>query len=374
MTDWTDLFAVYREVVIRDDTIIQGVLLPELGPGDPRVVAALSAWEGTHFLHQTAGGTQLMLVERKKEPRRERWWLHLLLVAATLVTTTIAGAYFLGRDPLELFLLPLGPWGIPVPVRVFPGNLVPGLAFSIPLLAVLLGHEMGHYLVARRHRMDVSPPYFIPSPNWLNVIGTFGAFIRLRSPMLNRAVLLDVGVAGPLASFGLSIPLLALGLGWSQPVVFTSMVPVSPYAVLFGAQPLWLGDSVIVRLLALAWAPENGVLLLHPLAFAGWLGMFITSLNLFPLAQLDGGHILYALFGGAQRTLGLAFLATLVVLGWWWWGWWFWAAVILIVGRGTIRHPTVFDPSYPVVGRRRWMGWACIAIFVVTFIPIPFRP
>lgn len=373
MADWINLFAVYREVLVQGDEIVQGVLLPELQPEDPRVRAVLDGWAGTHFLHQTPHGTELTLIRRRRARRRERWWLHLLLGLATLLTTTIAGAYFLGRDPLELVVLPLGPLGIPMPTWIFPAELVPGLAFSVPLLVVLFGHEMGHYLMARWHRMDVSPPYFIPSPNWLNFIGTFGAFIRLRSAMLNRAMLLDVGAAGPLVSFVLSLPLLALGLTWSQPVSFTTLVPAGSYAVLFGAQPLWLGDSLAMHLLVFLFAPPGEVLLLHPFAFAGWLGLFVTSLNLFPLSQLDGGHILYALLGRVQGVFGYGFLALLGGLGFVWWGWWFWVAVILLLGRGTVRHPPVFDPAYPVLGARRRAGYACVLIFLATFIPIPLQ-
>ena len=372
MTDWTSLFAVYREVVIRDDVIVQGMLLPDLVPEDAAVRAALAAWDGTHFLHQTPYGHELTLVRRRVQPRAERWWLHLLLGLVTLLSTSIAGAYFSGRSPLDFTPVPLGGWWISLPVGLSPSEVVPGLAFSVPLLLILFGHEMGHYLMARRHRMDVSPPYFIPSPHSINLIGTFGAFIRLRSIVVNKVVLLDVGVGGPLVSFLLSLPILALGLAWSDPAAADEVR--GSYAVLFGAQPIWLGDSLLVHALAWAFAPAPGLLVLSPLAWAGWLGLFVTALNLFPLSQLDGGHILYALAGRAQQRIGLAFLALLVVLGWWWWGWWFWAAVILLIGRGRTHHPSVFDPTLPIDRTRRWLAWACVAIFVITFIPFPLRP
>jgi membrane-associated protease RseP (regulator of RpoE activity) len=376
VTDWTSLFAVYREVVIRDDEILQGMLLPELHPRDPRVETALAGWEGTHFLHHTPYGFELTLVRRRGTARPERWWLHLLLGLATLLTTTIAGAYFVGRDPLTVAYFPLGGWGMPLPVHLSLPNLLPGLAFSVPLLVILFGHEMGHYLTARWHRMDVSPPYFIPSPNWVNVIGTFGAFIRLRSPVINKVMLLDVGAAGPVMSFLLALPMLAYGLWRSTPLGPTSLQPLGRYVVLLGAQPIWLGDSLLVHLLAAAFGPADagtGVILLSPLAFAGWLGLFVTALNLFPLSQLDGGHILYSLVGRWQRQVGLGFLVLLIGLGRYWWGWWFWAAVILLIGRGTIRHPAVFDSVLPVGRRRALLGWACVVIFVLTFVAIPLQ-
>ena len=332
----------------------------------------MNEWDGTHFLHQSPYGVELTLIRRRTVRRPERWWLHALLGLATLLTTTLAGAHFAGFDPLRLDFHP-GAAGFPFSLHLTPEDLVQGLAFSVPLLLTLFGHEMGHYLTARRHAMDVSPPYFIPSPSSLNLIGTFGAFIKLRSPVLNRAILLDVGAAGPLASFVISLPLLALGLLWSQPVMAESTPPLARHAVLYGAHPLWFGDSLITRLFTLLFAPEGEIFLLHPIALAGWLGLFVTALNLFPLAQLDGGHILYALAGRWQPRIGYAFLLVLAFLGQWWVGWWFWAVVILVLGRGRIRHPPVYDPSLEVYGRRSWVGWACVVIFVLTFVPIPIQ-
>jgi membrane-associated protease RseP (regulator of RpoE activity) len=373
VTDWLSLFAVYRTVVIRNDEIVQGVLHPELGPDHPIVRSVLEKWEGTHFVYPTEDGMEITLVRPIAQRPPERWWLHFLLAVGTILTTTIAGAYFAGREPLEIAFMPIGPLGLPLPIRLRAVELLPGLAFSLPLFGILLGHEMGHYLVARRNGMAVSPPYFIPAPHWLNVIGTFGAFIRLRSAVINRRILLDVGMAGPLASFLLSITVALLGLAWSNPLPEMVREAPSRYVVLFGSQPIWLGDSLFFALLDAMVAGGGSFLVLHPLAFAAWLGFFVTALNLFPLAQLDGGHILYALLGARQRYLGMAFLVVLLALGFSWWGWWLWAGLILILGRGSIRHPSVFDPEVPVTGRRRLLGWCCVLIFILTFIPIPIR-
>jgi hypothetical protein len=376
VTDWMNLFATYRVVMVRDDEVVQGVLHPEIDVDHPVVRDTLTDWKGVHFVHRTPAGTELTLVRRLARRPKERWGLHALLFVLTAITTSAAGAMFLGRVPFRTALLPLGPFAVPIPVGVVLENLLLGGMFSGPLLMILLGHELGHYLVARWHKMDVSPPYFIPSPHWINLIGTFGAFIRLRSPMINRAMLLDVGAAGPIVSFVLSIPAVVVGLLWSR----TVRVPGAgepAFAVLFDGQPIWLGGSLLFNSLAHLVRGTEGVLLLHPLAFAGWLGLFVTALNLFPLAQLDGGHILYALVGGRQRYAGMAFLALLLVLGnpWWggWWGWWLWAGLILLVGRGSIRHPPVFHPEYPVTGARRKIGWVCVAIFVLTFVAMPIR-
>jgi Zn-dependent protease len=373
VTDWLSWFAVYRLVVIRNDEVLHGVLHPEIDPESPEVRAALKRWSGQHYLHRTAAGVELTLVRRLTESPRERWWLHLLLGALTLATTTVAGAFLQGRDPLRIGVLALGAFRIPVPAGIEPGEILPGLLFSVPLMVVLLGHELGHYLIARRHGMDVSPPYFIPAPHWVNLIGTFGAFIRLRSATMNRLVLMDVGAAGPLVSFILSLPLAAWGLSLSRELPRATIGPAREYLIVFGGQPIWLGGSAIFDLLSWVFAPGSGTLLLHPLALAGWLGLFVTALNLFPLSQLDGGHILYSLLGRRQSLVGAAFLAVLLVLGWWWWGWWLWAALILVLGRGTIRHPTVVDPSYPLRPDQRVMGWACVVIFVLSFVLFPLR-
>jgi Zn-dependent protease len=372
VTDWPSWFAVYRVVVIRNDEVIQGVLRSDIDPESPELEAGLKRWPGRHYLHATPDGVELTLVRPLAPAPRERWWLHLLLGALTLATTTLAGAYLQGLDPLRLAAYTFGPLRLPLPAGFHPSEVLTGLVFSIPLIGVLLGHELGHYFAARRHGMDVSPPYFIPAPHWVNLIGTFGAFIRLRSATMNRGVLMDVGAAGPLMSFMLSLPLVAVGLYLSRELPMAS-AGGREYLVLFGGQPIWLGGSVLFELLASVFAVGSGSLLLHPFAFAGWLGLFVTALNLFPLAQLDGGHILYALLGRGQRWVGTVFLGVLVVLGFWWWGWWLWAALILVLGRGTVRHPSVFDSTYPLPRGRRATGWTCVLIFLLTFVAFPLR-
>lgn len=377
MIDWISLFAAYRVTVVRNDEIVRGVLRPELDLDHAQVRRVLEHWPGTHFAQRTDGGTELTLVRSLAAPPRERWWLHVLLFALTLLSTTIAGALFQGRAPLRFAVAEMGPWRVPLPVGLVAAELVPGLFFSGPLLLLLLGHELGHYLVARRHRMDVSPPYFVPSPHFFNLIGTFGAFIRLRSAVVNRAMLLDVGAAGPLASFVLSLPATWLGLRWSTPLSVPLAEAPTRYALVFSGDFIWVGGSLVFDAVARWAGAPAGVLLLHPLAFAGWLGLFVTTLNMLPVAQLDGGHILYALLGSRQRWIGFLFLAFLLVIGnpWWngWWGWWLWAGLILLIGRGRVRHPDVLDPGFRVTGVRRLLGWACVLIFVLTFVLVPLQ-
>lgn len=371
MVDWVNVFATYRVVVLRREEIVQGVLHPELAADAPPVRSLLEGWPGARFVREGPAGTEITLLRRTVPPAPERWWLHTLLFLLTLFTTTVSGALFSGRDVLLWSGVPLGPWLLPLPVPVLSAQLVPGLWFSLPLLGLLLAHELGHYVTARRWGLDVSPPYFIPAPVPVNLIGTFGAFIRLRSPMINRALLLDVGAAGPLASFALSLPLAAVGLGLSRvdPRVYDTptrfVVPVG------SGEALFVGGSPAFHALAALLAP-GGLVVLHPFALAAWLGLFVTMLNLFPLSQLDGGHVLYALVGPRQRWAALALMAALLLLGAVWAGWWVWAVLILVLGRGSLAHPRVFDPAYPLSRGRRAVGWACVAILVLTFAPVPF--
>ncbi len=373
VSGWPSLFASYRVAVLRGEEVIQGTLRPELKADGAQLRSALASWDGASFVQPGAAGTEVTLVRRIAPLLPERWWLHALLLALTVLTTTLAGAMLLGLEPLRLVWMDAGPFPLPVPARLSATDLIPGLMFSLPLVGILLGHELGHYRLGRRRGMDVSPPFFIPSPPGVNLIGTFGAFIRLRSPMINRAVLLDVGAAGPIASFVLAIPVALLGLALSDTVQAPPGGAPTPFVILYGTQPIWLGGSLLFHALAGAFGGGDGILLLHPLAFAGWLGLFVTALNLFPLSQLDGGHILYALAGARQRWFGLAFLAVLAALGTLWWGWWLWTAMVLLIGRGSIRHPPVFDPAFRVVGARRAVGWLCIVIFVLTFVAVPLQ-
>ncbi|MGE5232443.1 MAG: site-2 protease family protein, partial [Deltaproteobacteria bacterium] len=237
-------------------------------------------------------------------------------------------------------------------------------------LGILLVHELGHYFAARRYAIDASPPYFLPVPPNLSPIGSLGAYIRLRSPVLDRRQLLDVGAAGPLAGFGLTLLVLAWGFATSE-AVEPGLAGARSFVTLAG-QPVGLGDSLLIagyRHLFLAGA--RSVHLSLP-AFAGWVGAFVTGLNLLPLSQLDGGHVLYGLLGRRQAAVGLATLIALLALAQLSWNWYVWVAVALFVGGGGWAHPSVLAPARPVPPGRRWIGWVAVAVFVVTFVPVPF--
>ncbi|HYW09634.1 MAG TPA: site-2 protease family protein [Longimicrobium sp.] len=359
---------------IGDQEIVFGPMVPTLRPDDPEVAAALAGWPGSHWLSRVDDGWELTLARRVRPRPRERWWLHALLLALTLVTTTLAGAYLADHDPLRLVEAHVVGADLLAPSGFSMDEAWPGLAFSLPMLSVLLAHELGHYVVGRRHGIDVSPPYFIPAPFFLSLIGTFGAFIRLRSPLLHRRMLMAMGAAGPLVGFAVALPVALVGLALSPSFAGSAPPPGSGNLVVLGGEPLLqLGDSLLWRLMALAAGPGGDAIQLHPVAIAGWVGCFFTAVTLIPVGQLDGGHVVFALWRRAHQRVATGFLVALLVLGWWWQGWWVWGAMMLVLGRGRLRHPPVWDARVPLTRAQQAMGWACVVLFFLTFAPVPFR-
>ena len=371
MPDDRGPFTAWRMVRLYGQQVVQGTLPPGARAGDPEMAAWLSRWPGPRYAQEGPYGTEVTLVRRAAPRPRERWWLHGLLLALTLLTATIAGAWMSPGNPLGMAHASVAGQAISVPTRFTPPALAPGLWFSVPLLAILGAHEMGHWALARRHAMDVSPPYFAPAPWLVSPIGTFGAFIRIRSPLINRAALLDMGAAGPVVSFLLSIPVYAVGLALSQPV--EQRIPGGArLAVIFAGDFLPLGESPLLLALR-ALSPVGGAptVLLHPMAVAGWFGLFFTALNLFPVSQLDGGHVAFALSPRLHAAVSRLTLAVLLVMGAWYPGWWVWAALVLLIGRGRLAHPPVWDPHFRLNGPRRLVAWGCFAAFVLAWVPVP---
>ena len=372
---WLPLLGEYRLTSLPNDTLLEGTLREDLTGASPEVQAALQAWPASAHLKHEGDRTQVALVYHASDERGRGPWIHLALFAATMVTTMAAGALMVGIDPLATQVFRLGEMAIPFPTRLNWSGLVLGAPFALPFMGVLLAHEMGHYVVARVNRVRATLPYFIPFPPYFSIIGTVGAFIRLKGPTIRRAILFDVGAAGPLASFVLSLPLLGIGLALSS-VAPGRATMETPFVIQFAGQPLWLGNGALVHVLATWLAP--GVLgetpiLLHPLALAGWLGLFVTALNLLPLGQLDGGHILYALMPEHQGKAARLFMVALLPLGLLWWGWWAWALLIMVLHRGRIHHPKVVQPEESVGRARRTLGWLLVAIFFLTFVPVPLN-
>lgn len=372
----TPFFQFWRSTRTRDREIVDAVVLPEHRGPSPALRAALDAWRGMHYWVKGDGAGRLMLIRPLGKAVRERWWLHAVLFAATFLTTWMAGAVLAGVPPSWPAIRLLELRGAIGAVLDWLIQLRPGLEFAMAFLAILLAHETGHYIAAQRYGINTSPPYFLPFPPYFaptpplwNFVGTLGAFIRLRSPVADRQQLLDVGAAGPWAGFVVALIVLSVGLVVSQSV--PALEAAAPQMIVVGGTPLYLGDSLIMAA-ARRLLTDGGVVLLHPLALAGWLGLLVTTLNLLPLGQLDGGHVLYALIGRRQVWVGALTWLGLLALGPWFWGWYVWAAFTLILGRGSLAHPTVLDRYRPISPGRRPFGWASALLFVVTFTPVPF--
>lgn len=277
-------------------------------------------------------------------------YLPIILFLVTVFTTLWAGAYQMNTKPVT------GAWDFLVR---YPDHLFQGWPFAATLLGILVTHEFGHFWLARIHRVPASFPLFIPGPP--QFIGTFGAIIRMRSPIMNRRALFDIGVAGPIAGFVVAVVALIIGLSMS------TVVPK------LGSYGLQLGEPLLLQFFA--WIifgpiPDTYDIVLHPVGFAAWFGLFVTAINLIPVGQLDGGHVAFALFGKRQRTLAFAILPILVALGIWGWpGWLLWAGLTGLVG---ISHPPVRDPATELGRGRVWVGWLAMAMFVLCFSPVPF--
>ena len=281
--------------------------------------------------------------------------IHLVLFALTFVTTSAAGAFAEGANLLA----------DPLAIRA-------GFPFSIALMTILLSHEMGHYFLSRYHRVPVTLPYFLPG--FPLFVGTFGAFIRLRALPTNRRALFDIGAAGPWAGVIVAIPAIIWGLSMSEvrpdSVGSLGLIRGNPVQFLFEGG-LVFGNSLLFSLLThwtLGVSPE--AVTMHPVAFAGWFGLFVTFLNLLPVGQLDGGHVIYALLGRRHRWVARVALVLVVVLGFWsrYEGWFFFAIAVSMLG---VDHPATADSATPLDGKRRCLAWLTVVVFVLTFMRVP---
>jgi membrane-associated protease RseP (regulator of RpoE activity) len=288
------------------------------------------------------------LVQQPIVVEKPKWRVHLLLFLLTLLTTTWAGALHAGVNLLQE-----------------PGRIAVGFPYSLGLMLILGAHELGHYFTARRHGIWVTPPYFIPAPF---ALGTFGAFIRIKSLSPDRRATFDVAVAGPLAGLVFAIPALLIGLRQSRMVIESA----SPEIVHTGMQ---IGSSFLMAIMAKlalgASTLEGHQLILHPLAFAGWLGLLVTALNLLPIGQLDGGHIAHAMFGARRgHAISVGGLMTLFALALFVWpGLMMWALVVWFIA-GDRDAPPLNDVT-PLNTGRRVLGWLVFVILAAILIPVP---
>ncbi len=236
---------------------------------------------------------------------------------------------------------------------------IAGLYYSVSIMAILLAHEMGHYLMSRKYGIPSSLPYFIPFP--LPPFGTLGAIIKMKGVITNKKALFDVGVAGPLSGFIVALPCVYFGLDLSL------IGPANPPSA------LRLGDPLLFKILEwimIGPLPPHRDIYLHPMAYAGWAGLFVTALNLLPVGQLDGGHIVYSVFGEKSRPIFILAIAALAVLalfknpGWL-------VLIILLIIFG-MRHPKPHDLDTPLDGKRKTLAIVMLLIFILSFVPVPF--
>ena len=273
-----------------------------------------------------------------------RLGVHIGLFLTTALTTTAAGALWAGADPFTSL-----------------DGLAHGLSFSFSLLAILLCHEMGHYSMCVRHGVDASLPYFLPAPPLVIPWGTFGAFIRVRSRFPDRRALFDMGAAGPWAGFVVAVVVLVVGLRLSH-------VDTKP-----AAAALVFGDSLLTGYLTrMVVGADPDTVFIHPVGLAGWFGLLVTSLNLLPAGQLDGGHVVYAALGRRTPILPVALAGALVWLGFRLWsGWFFWAGIILVMTR--LGHPTTIDDDVPLGPARLVGAVLSLLVLALTFVPEPIK-
>ncbi|HTP45132.1 MAG TPA: site-2 protease family protein [Candidatus Acidoferrum sp.] len=303
------------------------------------------------------------VVELPLQPLKRPIWPAVVMFLLTVVTTLavgsqLAASYANNQAPFSNLDNPFTMMRQPL---TNPSLLLLGLPFSLTLLGILFAHEMGHYIACKLYGIDVSYPMFIPAPN---LFGTFGAFIRIRSPFPTRRALFDVGIAGPIAGFVVAVPAVAYS-------IFTSKVVPDAQA----SSDLVLGIPALVQFFAALFHPGVPArwLLLSPVGCAAWFGLLATALNLLPIWQLDGGHILYSLANEGHRRISIAMSLVLIVLGVYQWvGWALWGFILLVLTL-RFRHPPVMNRWEYLDGKRRFLALVALAIFLLCFTLVPLK-
>jgi len=357
----------------------RGQLYGEPEQAYDRLVELLRPRDVTPLFRSEEGRHVVILAPGAIKPKPSNPLVNLVLFILTLLSVILSGAIAAYEGP--------APGNLTELVTAILSNLWKGVPFAVSLLAILLAHEFGHYLAGRFHHTHVTLPYFIPFP--FSPFGTMGAFIQLKEPPKNKRILLDIGIAGPLAGLAVSIPILLYGLSLShiavinlEPgqaltlegnsilyllakfVVFRQWLPtpisfgnLSPLIYwiryFFTGQPLPLGGTDVM---------------IHSVAWAGWAGLLVTALNLIPAGQLDGGHILYVLLGKRTRRLLPFILVILILLGYVWIGWWIWALLLFFLGRV---YAEPLDQITSLDLRRKTIAILGIILFILLFTPVP---
>jgi membrane-associated protease RseP (regulator of RpoE activity) len=306
----------------------------------------------------------------KVQKRIPQYLIPLGLFVLTFFTTTIAGVFWLNKDGFDL------------------ENFQLGLTYSFCILFVLASHEFGHYFAARHHKVEATLPFFIPAPPVYLPFGTLGAVIRTRSPVPTRKAMFDIGVAGPIAGFVATIIVLLIGLTNLPPKEYIYTIhPEYLQGMKAPGADLTFGNTLLYTFLeksvATGYVPPMDEIYHYPFLCVGWFGLLVTAMNLIPVGQLDGGHIIYGMFGQKHRIIARSAFVLLLVLGlagalqvlrielsFGWSGWLVWAAILFIVIK--LDHPQIADPE-PLSPNRMIVGWIALAIFVVSFSPSPIN-
>lgn len=348
-----------------------------------QLLKSLEPYNLTPFFRQEGGDHLIQLVRGLPKPRPSNPWVNLVLFLLTLLSMVFTGViYSYEGTGTESFSQLLG---------IIVTHLSMGIPFAASLLAILLAHEFGHYLAGRYHKTAVTLPYFLPFP--LSPFGTLGAFIQLKEPPRNKRVLLDIGIAGPLAGLVVAIPVLLYGLSLSSVEHLPLFVAAKDGFQLEGNSILYLAAKYLTHGQLLpaplsyngmpAWlywlrylftglpTPFGGQdVILHPIAWAGWAGLLVTALNLIPVGQLDGGHLINSLAGKTARVLLPVVIIALAVLGIFWPGWWLWVFLILLLGGSRAQS---LDEITALDRRRRGLAVFGLVVFILVFTPVPLR-
>jgi len=291
---------------------------------------------------------------------KNRLWLNVLLFVITMFSTFFVGFSWSINYKYAEVLGETNEFPISIDLILDPQIIFLSILYAVVLLGILLGHELGHFLTCRYYNIDATLPFFIPAPT---LIGTMGAFIKIRSPITRKRQLFDIGVAGPLTGFILAVPTLLLGLSLSRVV---DPLPKEGSFILGEPLLLKIFSSLLFR-----GVPPDSDMILHPIAFAGWVGILVTALNLFPIGQLDGGHVFYALLGKKSRKYSRYILSAFIFMGVFFWiGWLVWALLISMMG---LKHPTILDEDTPLSPKRKVVGVVVLLIFILSFIPDPIK-
>lgn len=296
---------------------------------------------------------------RNLSPSSRDWVVSGALLLLTFITASFAGLFYAAGDIglLRALLISIAN----------PGLIVYAISFSFPLITILLAHELGHFFACRYYGMRCTPPYFIPAP--LPFTGTLGAFIKIKSQFLHKRALFDIGVAGPLAGFIFAVPVLWIGISYSELVPKGSL----------GAGGLFFGEPIIFRLfgaLALGYSSNTHDMIAHPIAMAAWVGLLATSLNLLPIWQLDGGHICYAILGRKRQkkisVISVVLLILLSFLGWPTPSYLLFGLILLVIGlRLRFYHPPTMLEEENLDSKRLLVGLLALLILIVCFMPVP---